>query len=114
MSKIENACITDVSITMKDHGCLTWYLCLSGAGWVVNVGGYCIGHGYLDAKEFAGSDKGTESLMRVMDTVGVERWEDLPGKYVRVVTESWGGTVEKFGNIIKEKWFDCGEFFSEN
>lgn len=109
---ISNAKIEHASITMADHGCLTWYLSLKGSGWGVNIGGYVIGHGYLGAKEFKGSEKGTESLMRIMDTVGVEKWEDLPGKYVRVYSEGWGSIITKFGNIIEDKWFDCREFFS--
>ena len=110
--EISNAKIENASITMADHGCLTWYLSLKGSGWGVSIGGYVIGHGYLDAKEFKGSEKGTESLMRVMDTIGVEKWEDLPGKYVRVYSEGWGSQITKFGNIIEDKWFDCREFFS--
>ena len=109
---ILNAKIENASITMADHGCLTWYLSLNGSGWGVNIGGYVIGHGYLGAKEFKGSEKGTESLMRVMDTVGVENWEDLPGKYIRVCSEEWGSRITKFGNIIEDKWFDCRVFFS--
>lgn len=107
-----NAKITNASITMADHGCLTWYLTLEGS-FCVNLGGYCIGTGHLGADAFSGSAKGTESLMRVMDTVGVACWEDLVGKYVRVVDPGWGNTVTTFGNIIKDKWFNCREFFSK-
>ena len=74
---------------------------------------YCIGHGYLGADHFDGSAKGMESIARVMDTVGVSRWEDLPGKYVRVADVGWGTTITKFGNILEDKWFDCREFFSK-
>lgn len=107
-----NAKIVSASITMEDYGCLTWRLSLEGK-YIVNIGGYCIGNGYLGADYFEGSAKGTESLMRVMDTVGVERWEDLPGKYVRVVEPGSSGIVTRFGHIYKEKWFDLREFFSE-
>ena len=110
--EIMNAKITDVSLTMRDHGVLTFYLTLEGNGWGCNVGGYVIGKGFLGAKEFTGSAKGIEAMERVMDTVGVERWEDLKGKYVRAEVEGWGGTIHKIGNIIKEKWFDIKAFFS--
>lgn len=109
---ITNAKITSASLSMADYGCLTWRIDVEGDGWGVSIGGYCIGKGYLDAKVFEGSAKGTESIMRVMDTVGVSRWEDLPGKYIRVEAGDWGDTVTKFGNIIHDKWFDCREFFS--
>lgn len=113
MGEIRNAKIESVSITMEDHGCLTWWLSLDGGGWGVNIGGYVIGHGYLGADHFDGSAKGMESIARVMDTVGVSRWEDLPGKYVRVADADWGNTITKFGNILEDKWFDCREFFSQ-
>ena len=37
--------------------------------------------------------------MRIMDTVGVEKWEQLSGKYVRVKTEGWGSKID---------WVDVG------
>lgn len=115
MSKeILNAKITNVSITMADHGCLTFWVTLDGGGWGVSVGGYCIGHGYLGAENFDSTGLGLEAMMRIMDTVGVSRWEDLKGQYVRAEVEGLGGTVTKIGNILKDKWFDVDEFFKKN
>ena len=111
--KIENAKIEDVSITMADHGCLTFWTTLKGNGWVTKYGGYAIGYGYLGSETFEGSSKGLEAMMRIMDTVGVDRWEDLPNHYVRVEYTSLGVSITKIGNIIKDKWFDIKEFFSE-
>ena len=111
--EIENAKIASADLDMSDHGVLTYYLTLEGRSWGCNFGGIVIGNGYLGAKEFTGSDKGIEAIMRIMDTVGVERWNDLKGKYVRVYTGGWGNTINKIGNIIEDKWFDQKEFFSE-
>ena len=111
--EITNAQITDVSLTMADHGCLTYWLTLE---WSCGVGygGYCLGHGYLGAKEFDASPKGLEAMMRIMDTVGVERWEDLKGKYVRFVDHGLGSSVDTIGNIIEDKWFNQREFFANS
>lgn len=112
--EIENAYIEKVSLTMADHGCLTWELQLklqSGGGCC--YGGYCIGHGYLGAKEFKGYAKGNEAIMRIMDVVGVDRWENMKGKYCRVETHGCGGIISKIGNIMEEKWFDAKTFFDE-
>ena len=112
MAEILNAKITSVSISMADHGCLTFGLCLEGGGWGVTFGGYCIGHGYLGANKFsAESGDGLEAMMRIMDTVGVDRWEDLKDRYIRAEVNSWGSGVTKIGNITKDKWFDIKEFF---
>ena len=40
MNEIKNVKITNVSLTMADHGCLTFYLTLEGDGWGINYGGY--------------------------------------------------------------------------
>lgn len=109
--KFKNALIKNVSLSMEDHGILTFCLTFEGGGWAVNFGGYMLGKGYLGAKEFEGSKAGLECLMRIMDTVGVHRWEDLKGKYVRVVDVDWGDTVTEIGHITQDKWFNVREFF---
>ena len=112
MSKIVNAKITHVSISMADHGCLTFRITLDGGSWCAGYGGYCIGHGFLDSDSFtAENGGGLVAMMRIMDAVGVEKWEDLKDKYVRVVDDGWGSSIKKIGNIIDDKWFDIDEFF---
>jgi len=109
--EIRNAKIFDVSLTMKDHGMLTFDLNLIGGGWGVHYGGYCLGKGYLGATTFLGTDAGLEAIMRVMDVVGVDRWEDLKGKYIRAEVGPCGSRVTKIGNIVKDNWFDIKKFF---
>lgn len=110
--EIKNAKITNVSLTCSDYSVLTFYLTLEGGGWGVNVGGYVLGKNQCNYIE--GSGKGMAALIKIMNVVGVEKWEDLKGKYVRIVDEGWGSTVTKIGNILEDKWFDLREFFSEN
>lgn len=111
--RIENALITNADLSMADHGCLTLSITLDGGGWGVVYGGYCLGHGYLGADNFDGSASGLESIMRIMDVVGVERFQDLKGKYVRVATKGWGSSVKIIGNILRGKWFDAETFFAD-
>lgn len=110
--EILNGVIKNVSLTMADHGCLTSYITVEGAGFGVSLGGYCLGHGYLGSAHFDASGKGLESIMRIMDVVGEERYEDLKGKYVRIASKGWGSTVSIIGNILNDKWFDYKQFFS--
>lgn len=114
--RIENALITNVDLSMADHGCLTLAMTLEGSGWGVVYGGYCLGKGYLGADDdfFDGSADGMEYLIRIMDTVGVEKFQDLKGKYVRVAAKGRGSSVKIIGNIIKDKWFDAETFFADN
>jgi len=108
---IENAKITSVDLSMADHGVLTLQMTIEGKGWGCVLGGYVLGKGYLGAKEFDGSPKGIEEIMRIMDVVGVERFNDMVGKYIRVESERWGSKIHKFGNIVEDKWFDYKEFY---
>lgn len=110
--EILNAKITGTKLTMEDHGCLSFWIFLEGAGWGVGYGGYCIGHGYLGANKFiAANGDGLEAMMRIMDVVGVDTWEDLNGQFVRVKTDGWGKKVDIIGNIMEDKWFNIKEFF---
>lgn len=112
--RIENALITNVDLSMADHGCLALAMTLEGGGWGVVYGGYCLGKGYLGADDdfFDGSAAGMEYLMRIMDTVGVEKFQDLKGKYVCVAIKR-GDSVKIIGNIVKDKWFDAETFFTD-
>lgn len=111
MGNVENAKIKAVTISMADHGCLTFGLILEGDYWGCTFGGYRIGHGYLGAEKFeAANGSGLVAMMKIMNTVGVERWEDLQDKYIRVVTNG-NGPIHAIGNIIEDKWFNAKEFF---
>lgn len=110
---IKNAKIKNVDLSMADHGCLSLSMALEGKGWGVVYGGYCIGKGYLGANEFTGYEKGIEYIMRIMDVVGVECFNDMKEKYIRVATLGWGDPVKIIGNIIEDKWFDSEKFFDK-
>lgn len=110
--KTWNAQIKKASLTMANHGCLTMYLTLEGDGRGVQFGGHNLGRGYKGAKTFTGSAKGTEYIMRIMDVVCVSRFEDLEGKYVRVVEVDNDSVVKEIGNIISDKWFNVEDFYN--
>ncbi len=113
MKEIQNAKITKVDLSMADHGCFTLELWIEGKGWGCCVGGYILGHGYVGAKEFNGSPKGIEEIMRIMDVVGVDRFSEMANKYIRVEIEGWGDSIHKIGNIVEDKWFDYHEFYKK-
>ena len=111
--KIENALIAKVDLSMADHGYLTLAMVLKGDYWGTVYGGYILGYGYLGSDDFNGSARGIESIMRIMDTVGVERFQDLKDKYVRVAVTTGSGPITIIGNIIEDKWFDIETFFKD-
>lgn len=106
----ENAKITDVSLGIGDHCCLTFSIVLKGSGWGTCFGGYNLA--FFNGTTFKGSEsseKGLEALKRIMDVVGVAKWEDIKGHYVRVKQQD--RLVVGIGNIIEDKWFEPREFF---
>lgn len=108
----ENAKITDVSLGIGDHCCLTFSIVLKGSGWGTCFGGYNLA--FFNGTKFKGSEsseKGLEALKRIMDVVGVAKWEDIKGHYVRVKQQD--RLVVGIGNIIEDKWFEPREFFKE-
>lgn len=111
MEEILNGKITATRLTMEDYASLVGTLTIEGAGWGVNYGCTKLGHGYLGADEFIGSAYGTEAIMRLMDTVGVAKWEDLKGKYVRVKFEN--SLATEIGNITENKWFSYKKLYEE-
>jgi hypothetical protein len=102
-TQIENARITTTTLGIEDHGMFTYYVGLEMESLSVSFGGYILGG------EFT-----TQAIKRLLETVGVEKWEDLPGKHVRVEHEGWGGKALKLGHIINNsKWLDLDALSKE-
>jgi hypothetical protein len=111
--EITNAKITSVSISMADYNCLTFKIIVEDYIGFGAIGGFKNGTGMLDAKYWEGNGSALVAMMKIMDTVGVEKWEHLKGNYCRVEYDE-SGHVEKIGHIIKNKWFNVREFFAND
>lgn len=110
---LKNMKITSVDLSMQDHGIITLMMALKGNDTGTIYGGTCLGHGYLGAKKFSGSEKAMPYIMRIMDVVGVALFNDMAGKYVRIAIKDFSSPVKIIGNIIEDKWFDPESFFNE-
>lgn len=51
---------------------------------------------------------GSDMLRAVLETVGTDSWETLPGKYVRVVFEDERSVA--IGHITKNKWLNLTDW----
>lgn len=112
---IRNAQITSVSLGYEDHGILTFGLGLKiSDGTACVCGGYSLDEYDKETKKRYASSKSMDCLTSIMNTVGVRSWEDLKGKYIRIVDAGWGGTITIIGNLMEDKWFNIKKFFSEN
>ena len=100
--EIRNAVIKSARIDMGDRGLLTAWLDLDYGGSGQGFGGYSL---YLP-KSFTHHEMLSHAghfLFRCMEVAGVERWDQLPGKTIRVRAKHNG--VEAIGHIVKDDWF---------
>ena len=109
---IKNSKIESTMLGREDHGIMTWMLFISfDKGMCCGVGGYTLDiyDRKSDTRVFYAESM--ESISEILEIVGVDKWEDLPGKYIRFEDNGWGSKVTKIGNIMEDKWFDMKEFF---
>ena len=56
-------------------------------------------------------DEYSQLKVWILETVGVDTWENLKGQHIRVKDNGLGSTVDEIGNLMEEKWFNIREFF---
>ena len=90
--------IRSTALGYEDHGILTASLTVEWPGGGVSVGGFVLDEPRdREAKEYTrvGTAYGLDHIIRIIETVGVEKWEDLVGKQVIVLFagKSWLGAM---------------------
>lgn len=108
--EIRNAVIKSAKIHDGERGLLTASLDLDYGGMGQGFGGYAL---YLP-KSF--SHHKIEScaghfIWRCMEIAGVTRWDQLPGKTIRVKQEHC--KVHAIGHIVNDDWFSPQEDFAQ-
>ena len=90
----KNAKIVSTFLGYEGHGILSCYLTLDYGGSGQSFGGY----------ELKYPAYGIDFIDKILKTVGVESWEDLAGKCIRVKSEYT--KIHSIGNLIEDKWFN--------
>ena len=110
---IKNARITHTMLGREDHGILTFILYIEfDSGISCGVGGYALDEYDPKTETRVFSAKSMEAISKILEVVGVNSWEELPGKDIRFEDCGWGSFVTKIGNILADRWIDFKEFFS--
>lgn len=108
MMEIVNCQIESTMLGVEDHGIMSAWLYLKGDGWGQGFGGWA-----LDGKPFGDTHVRQPHaacgafVAGVLNALELTKWEDLPGKHVRIRREH--SKVEAIGHIFKDKWFEPKE-----
>ena len=103
---IKNAKIRSTMLGREDHGIMTFMIYIDANDLFCGVGGYYLDEFDPTTKTRVFRAESMEVISKILEVVGVDKWEDLPGKYIRFEDNGLGSTVTKIGNIIDDKWFD--------
>ena len=107
--RIENALIESTMLGTEDHGIFTAFVHVKGPSWGCGFGGFALDQWDQAQKRRIGTAYGLQFIAEILRVVGVDSWEKLKGKHVRVETEGWGGRILRLGNILEDEWFDPKE-----
>lgn len=99
--EIKNAVIKSVSISTERT--LSAWLHLDYGGSGQGFGGYCLYNNSTKGKKDGGNYAGM-FIQRCIEIGGVEEWERLPGKTIRV--KAGHNSIEAIGHILTDDWFD--------
>jgi hypothetical protein len=94
-----NVVIERTSLGPEAHGIFTFWLHIKADGWGQGFGGWQLT-----------DEHATPLLQRILEVVGVDEWEQLKGKHIRVVSED--GVLCGIGNIVKDEWLFPKNFFA--
>lgn len=97
---IRNAKITGTSLGDDGRGPSFWVHVDYGDSVGQGFGGYALGGTFTHY-----------ILMGILNTIEVDKWENLKGTSIRVKGDS--GKIESIGHYLKDKWFTPSEFNSK-
>ena len=110
---VKNAKIERTMLGVEDHGIMSFMLHLDYGGAGQGAGGYALDQYDKERKLRIGWGPGLLLLRTILETVGVESWEKLPGQHIRVRASH--SKVHAIGHFLDDKrWLDFEAFFEAN
>lgn len=109
-----NAQIKSTKLGFVSNGIFDFTLVLDiqGGGGIA-LGGWAMDQYDKEKNKRVGTVYGMNLIMRILEVVGVDTWEELEGKYIRIKNAKLGDRVSAIGNLMKEEWIDFGTFGKE-
>lgn len=102
-----NAKIISTMLGYEDHGIMTCFLYLRQGASGQGFGGYGLDGPYDKVlKERLPNKLCGFWIKRILETVGITKWENLPGNHIRVIGVKFGNDpITAIGHITEDKWF---------
>lgn len=111
MSETKNAKIESTMLGYEDHGLLTFMLYLDYGHSGQGAGGYRLDSYDKEKQEAVGTTTGLEAIAEIIKVVGVDKWEDLKGKHIRVNASH--NKVHAIGHYLEDRWLNFEDFFNQ-
>lgn len=99
----------------EDHGIFTCFLFLKLEVGSQGFGGYGLDeYDKIAQRRIDRNGMGLEYIKKILETVGVDSWEKLKGKHIRILKDdTWNSPITGIGHIIEDKWFEPKKWFSQ-
>lgn len=101
--EIVNVKITNTRLGYEDHGILTVSITTEAESRGQGFGGYALDAYVKDKDRRVGTDYGMEFVIKIMNTLEVENWEDVKGQFIRI--DASHTKIHGIGHLLKDKWF---------
>ena len=106
-NEIINAVIESAFVGFEDHGLLTVWLMLDYGGSGQGFGGHCLGSQTRDKSDIhSRGDYCGHFITRCLQIGGVNKFDQLPGRTIRVKRKGFFSPIEAIGHIVKDDWFN--------
>lgn len=99
------ATIKSTMLGFEDHGIMSFWLTCDGDGWGIGVGGYALDSWEESKKKRVPSVLTGAVVAEVLECLGVESWEKLPGTRIHVLFDgdAWGSRAKGITNYTMTK-----------
>jgi hypothetical protein len=106
----KNALIRSTFLGFEDHGIFTFSIGLDYGGSGQSAGGYALDSRNKETQKKQGYAYAIDLISEILNVVGVDTWEDLKGKNIRVMATY--DKVIAIGNLLNDKWLNFSDFYA--
>jgi hypothetical protein len=110
--RITNGKIVRTMLGTEDHGIMSFFVFVEWPGAGCGLGGYCL-DSHVPPDKRAGHGHSYQAIRCILETVGVDAWEKLPGTLIRLEDNGAGSRLTKIGHIMEDRWFDIETYMKE-